>query len=481
MALHPVLELDAVALAAAIRARKVSCVEVMSATLDQVARVNPAVNAIVELRERAELLAEARACDDELARGEPRGPLHGFPQAIKNLEPVRGMKTSMGFAPLRDFVPPEDGIMPERVRRAGAIFIGRTNTPEFGLGSHTYNKVHGVTRNAYDPTKSAGGSSGGAAVALALRMLPVADGGDYGGSLRNPAGWNNVFALRPSIGRVPANARDLWLPSMGVLGPMARSVPDLALLLGVQAGYDARAPLSLDAGDLALAELDLARDFRGTRIAWSGDLGGAVPFEPGVLETCAGALRTFEDMGCVVDEANPDFSIESVWRAWVTLRAWQGGSGLLDVYKSPALRAHMKPEAIFEVESGAKLRAYDVSAASIVRSQWTEAVRAFLETYDYWILPTAQLFPFDVELDWPHEIAGRKMETYHEWMKVVLPATMAGNPVVAAPAGFGAGGLPIGLQIVGRARAERACLELAHAYDRRTRWTEQRLPPALAG
>jgi amidase len=268
---------------------------------------------------------------------------------------------------------------------------------------------------------------------------------------------------------------------MGVLGPMARSVPDLALLFGVQAGYDARAPLSLDAGDLELATLDLARDFRGTRIAWSGDLGGAVPFEPGVLETCAGALRTFEDMGCVVEQANPDFSVESVWRAWLTLRAWQGGSGLLDVYKSPALRAHMKPEAIFEVESGAKLSAYDVSAASIVRSQWTEAVRVFLETYDYWILPTAQLFPFDVELDWPHEIAGRKMETYHEWMKVVLPATMAGNPVVAAPAGFGARGLPIGLQIVGRARSERACLELAHAYDRRTRWTEQRLPPALAG
>jgi amidase len=387
----------------------------------------------------------------------------------------------MGFAPLRDFVAPADGVMVERMRRAGAIFIGRTNTPEFGLGSHTFNKVHGATRNPYDPTKSAGGSSGGAAVALALRMLPVADGGDYGGSLRNPAGWNNVLALRPSIGRVPSSARDLWLPSMGVLGPMARSVPDLALLFGVQAGYDARAPLSLYAGDLALERLDLARDFRGARIAWSGDMGGGLPFEPGVLDTCRAALRDFEDMGCVVEEANPDFSVDAVWRAWLVLRAWQAGSGLADVYKSPALRAHMKPEAIFEVESGAKLSAYEVSDASLVRSRWSEAVRAFFERYDFWILPTAQLFPFDVGLDWPREIAGRRMETYHEWMKVVLPVTMFGGPVVAAPAGFGPTGLPIGIQIVGPLRAERACLELAHAYDERTRWVAKRPPALLEG
>jgi amidase len=479
MALHPILELGGVALAAALRGREVSCVELMRATLAQIERLNPTVNALVALRDPDELLAEARERDDELARGEARGPLHGFPQAIKDLEPVRGMKTSMGFAPLRDFVAPADGVMVERMRRAGAIFVGRTNTPEFGLGSHTFNAVHGATSNPYDPTRSAGGSSGGAAVALALRMLPVADGGDYGGSLRNPAGWNNVFALRPSIGRVPSSARDLWLPSMGVLGPMARSVPDLALLLGVQAGYDPRAPLSLDASDLALDRLDLRRDFRGARIAWSGDMNGYLPFEPGVLETCSAALGVFAEMGCVVEEANPDFSIDAVWRAWLTLRAWQAGSSLLDVYGNPALRAHMKPEAVFEVESGAKLGAYEVSAASLVRSRWSEAVRAFFERYDFWILPTAQLFPFDVTLDWPREIAGRRMETYHEWMKVVLPATMFGGPVVAAPAGFGPAGLPIGLQIVGPLRAERACLELAHAYDERTRWVSRRRPALL--
>jgi amidase len=478
MAANAIVAMSAVELAAAIRARTVSCVEVMTATLDHVARLNPEVNAIVALRERGELVAEAQSLDHELARGGYRGPLHGFPQAIKDLEPVKGMKTSMGFAPLRDFEAPADGIMVERMRRAGAIFIGRTNVPEFGLGSHTYNKLHGVTRNAYDQTRSAGGSSGGAAVALALRMLPVADGSDYGGSLRNPAGWNNVFALRPSFGRVPSNTRDAWLPSMGVLGPMARSVPDLALLLGVQAGYDARAPLSLD-GDLGLESLDLERDFKGARIAWSGDMNGYLPFEAGVLETCSDALVAFGDLGCEIEEANPSFAMDAVWRAWLTLRAWQAGTGLLDIHRNASLRPHMKPEAVFEVESGAKLTAYEVSAASAVRSQWYEAVRMFFERYDYWILPTAQLFPFDVSLDWPHEIAGRKMETYHEWMKVVLPVTMSGCPALAAPAGFDSRGLPIGIQIVSRNHAERACLELGHAYDKLTGWVAKRPPELL--
>jgi amidase len=293
---------SATALGQAIREKRVSCVEVMTATLDHIERLNPKVNAIVNMRDRAALLAEARERDDDMARGNYRGALHGFPQAIKDLEPMKGMPTTMGSPLLRNFMAPADSIMVERMRAAGAIFVGRTNTPEFGLGSHPYNPVHGRTLNAYDQTKSAGGSSGGAAVAVALRMLPVADGSDYGGSLRNPAGWNNIFALRPSIGRVPSNARDAWLPSMGVLGPMARSVPDLALLLDVQAGHDPRAPLSLH-GALDLGRLD--RDMKGARIAWGGDFGGYLPFEPGVLETCKAALRTFEDLGCIVEEATP--------------------------------------------------------------------------------------------------------------------------------------------------------------------------------
>jgi amidase len=406
------------------------------------------------------------------------GPLHGLPIAVKDLAPVKGMPMAMGSRILKDFIPPADGIMVERLRAAGAILIGKTNTPEFGLGSHTYNAVYGATRNAYDQTRSAGGSSGGAAVALALRMLPVADGSDYGGSLRNPAGWNNVFGFRTSYGVVPPDARDAFLPSMGVLGPMARNVSDLAMLLAVQAGHDARAPLSM-AGDGARFAGRLERDHKGKRIAWVGDFKGHLPYEPGVLDLCRGALATFEQMGCIVEEAQPDFSIEAVWRAWRTLRAWQSGSALLAWYEDPAKRALMKPEAIFEVESGLALSAFDITAASVVRTEWYQAVRRFFETYDYFILPTAQLFPFALELDWPREIAGREMETYHEWMKGVLPVTMAGCPAIGAPAGFDARGLPMGIQIVGPNQADLACLQLAYAYDTATAWATRRPPPLL--
>ena len=361
------------------------------------------------------------------------------------------------------------------MRRAGAIFIGKTNTSEFGLGSHTYNPVYGATRNAYDQTRSAGGSSGGAAVSLALRMLPVADGSDYGGSLRNPAGWNNVFGFRTSYGLVPSEARDVWLPSMSVIGPMARTVADLAMLLGVLAGYDSRVPLSR-AIDGSRFRGRLEREFKRKRIAWAGDFKGYLPFEPGVLDICKAALRTFESMGCVVEEAQPDYSVDAVWRAWLQLRAWQAGGSLLVYYNDPVKRALMKPEAIFEVESGMKLTAFDITAASEVRTEWYQAVRQFFQKYD--IVQTAQLFPFDVNIHWPQEIAGQKMETYHEWMKGVLPITMSGCPALAAPAGFNDQGLPIGIQIVAPNHAELACLQLGHAYDRATAWPTRR-PPSL--
>ena len=481
-ATHPsdIVMLDAVPLAHAIRFRQVSCVEVMSAYLDHIEALNPKVNAIVARQDRSALLAQARERDAQLPRGTPMGPLHGLPIAVKDLAPVKGMPMTMGSPILKDFMPPADSIMVERLRQAGAIIIGKTNTPEFGLGSHTYNPVYGATRNAYDQTRSAGGSSGGAAVALALRMLPVADGSDYGGSLRNPAGWNNVFGFRTSYGLVPPDARDAFLPSMSVIGPMARNVADLAMLLAVQAGHDPRAPLSMP-GDGARFVGRLERDHKGKRVAWAGDFKGAVPYEPGVLDLCKSALATFEAMGCIVEEAQPDFSIERVWRAWVTLRAWQSGSNLLAWYDDPEKRALMKPEAVFEVESGRKLSAFDISAASVVRTEWYQAVRKFFATYDYFILPTAQLFPFAVELDWPREVAGRKMETYHEWMKGVLPVTMSGCPALAAPAGFDARGLPMGIQIVGPNQADLACLQLASAYDTATAWATRRPPPLLGG
>ena len=473
------LMMDATALSAAIRTKRVSCVELMQATLAHIARLNPQVNAIIDLRDGNELLAEARARDDDIARGLYRGALHGFPQAIKNLEPVKGMRMTMGSPLLKDFVAPADSIMVERMRNAGAIFIGRTNTPEFGFGSHTYNPVHGRTHNAYDQGVSAGGSSGGAAVAVALRMLPVADGSDYGGSLRNPAGWNNIFALRPSIGRVPTTPRDVWMPTMSVLGPMARNVPDLALLLDVQAGFDSRAPSSLD-GKLDLNPAALDANMKGKRIAWCGSFGGQIPFEPGVLELCRTALKSFENMGCIVDEAIPDYPLDKVWRAFLATRAWHGGSGIVNLYQDPERRAHLKPEAIFEIESGAKLSAYDLSAASMTRTHWYEAVRKLFERYDYFVLPTAQVFPFDVTLDWPKEIAGHKMQTYHEWMKVAIAITMTACPAAAVPAGFSANGLPMGLQLVAPIHGELACLQLAHAYDKATNWTAKRMPKLLS-
>ena len=473
-----IVMLDAVALAGAIRSRQVSCVEVMEGCLDQIERLNPKVNAIVALRDRDVLLAEARERDAQLASGEQIGPLHGFPHAVKDLQPVKGLPMTQGSPILKNFMPPADSVMVDRLRRAGVIFVGKTNTPEFGLGSNTYNSVYGITRNAYDQSRSAGGSSGGAAVALALRMLPLADGSDFGGSLRNPAGWNNVLGFRTSYGLVPADGRDAWLPSMGVLGPMARNVADLAMLLAVQAGYDARVPLSMDA-DAGALRAPLARDFKGTRIAWVGDFGGYIPYAPGVLELCRAALKSFEAIGCEVEDAQPDYPIDAVWRAWLTLRAWQSGSALLAFYNDPAKRVLMKPEAVFEVESGRRLSAYDIAAASAVRTEWYHAVRRFHETYDFFIVPTAQLFPFDASLDWPKEIAGRKMETYHEWMKGVLPVTMAGGPALAVPAGFNQEGLPIGIQIVGPNHAELACLQLANAYEQETNWTRRRLPPLL--
>jgi amidase len=473
-----IVMLDALTLADAIRSRQISCVEVMTAYLDHIEKINPRVNAIVALQDRPALLAQSEERDRQVKRGELLGPLHGFPHAVKDLEPVKGIRTTMGSPIYKDFVPAADGIMVERLRNAGAVFIGKTNTPEFGLGSHTYNPVYGPTRNAYDQSRSAGGSSGGAAVSLALRMLPVADGSDFGGSLRNPAGWNNVFGFRTSSGVVPANEQDGFFPSMSVVGPMARNIPDLAMLLSVQAGYDSRVPQS-SVGDGSVFQRRLESDLKHKRIAWSGDFRGYLPFEPGVLDVCRNALKVFEAMGCTVEEAQPDYSIDSVWRAWLTLRAWQSGGGLLAYYKDPRKRALLKPEAIFEVESGLKLTAFDVSAATAVRTEWYQAVRRFFETYDYFIVPTAQLFPFDVNLHWPHEIAGIKMETYHEWMKCVLPITMSGCPALAAPAGFGNGGLPVGIQIVGPMHSELSCLQLAFGYDTATSWSSKHLPALL--
>jgi amidase len=415
-----------------------------------------------------------------MACGERLGWMHGFPQAIKDLAATKGIPTTLGSPLFKDVVPNADAVFVERMKRAGAIVIGKTNTPEFGLGSQTYNSVFGATLNAYDQTKTAGGSSGGAAAALALRMLPVADGSDHAGSLRNPAAFNNVFGLRPCYGRVPSNTEEVFLPQLGVAGPMARTVADLAQLLAIQSGYDARVPLSVEQ-DPGRFAAPLETHVKGRRLGWLGDLGGHLPMEPGVLDLCRGGLRAFEDLGCIVEEVTPEFDPERIWQAWLVLRQWQVGANLAEAYKDPAKRALMKPEAQWEIEQGLTRSAFDISKASAVRSAWYQTARRLFDRYDYLLLPSAQVFPFDAATHWPKEVEGRAMDTYHRWMEVVIPVTMSGCPAIGVPVGFDERGLPMGLQIVGPNHGERAVLEIAHAYEQATGWVGKALPPLLQG
>ncbi|MBK1663939.1 amidase [Rhodospirillum rubrum] len=471
---------DARALSRRIHDRAVSCREVMAATLARIDRFNPAVTALVSLRDREDLLREADAKDALLDRGLSQGPLHGFPQAPKDLAATRGIATTRGSPLFRHQIPKQDAIFVERLRAGGAIFVGKTNTPEFGLGSQTYNPVFGATGNAYDPRLTAGGSSGGAACALALGMLAVADGSDMMGSLRNPAAFNNVFGFRPSAGRVPHGVvPDLFFQQLGYDGPMGRSVADLALLLSVMAGFDARAPQSL-AGDPAVFAQPLEGSVAGVRVGWLGDLGGHLAFEPGILELCQGALATLGDLGCVVDEATAGFPLDALWTAWTDLRSFLVAGDLGALYADPVKRAQMKPEAIFEIERGLALSGAEVFAASARRSAWYRRMLVLFERFDVLALPSAQVFPFDHATPWPRAIDGRAMDSYHRWMEVVVPASMAGVPVISVPAGFNAAGLPMGLQVIGKPRDDLSLLRLAHAYDLATRWPARRPPPVLS-
>jgi amidase len=475
-----IVQADAIELARRIKSREWSCREVMQAYLRQIEQFNPLVNAIVSQQDAELLLTESDDRDGRLARGEYLGWMHGFPQAVKDLTATKGIVTSFGSPVYAKFVPHQDALLVERIKRAGAIVIGKTNVPEFGLGSQTFNPVFGPTLNAYDTSKTSGGSSGGAAVALAMRMLPVADGSDLMGSLRNPAGFNNVFGMRPSFGRVPGvPAPDVFLQQLGTAGPMARTVTDLAMLLSVQAGFDQQAPLSIQQ-DPAIFTGSLQRDFKGARIAWLGDLDGYLAMEPGVLALCESALKDFETIGCTVEAAQPDFAPERLWDAWLVLRHWTVASGAAgELYQSPEKRAKLKPELIWEIEAGLQLSARDVHKASVGRSAWYQAVSKLFETYDYLVLPSAQVFPFDARTQWPEEINGQPMDTYHRWMEVVVPGTMSGCPAISVPAGFNSAGLPMGLQIIGKAQADFAVLQLAYSYEQATQWVQKRRPPLL--
>jgi amidase len=456
---------SAVELGRMIAGREVSVTEVVTAFLDRVDQVNGAVNAIVSLRPRDDVLAEARAADASLAAGARPGPLFGLPIAVKDLALTKGLRTTFGSRIFADFVPEEDSYVVERMRAAGAIIIGKTNVPEFGFGSQTYNEVFGATRNAIDRRLTSGGSSGGAAVALALDMLPLADGSDMCGSLRNPAGWNNIFGFRTSPGRIAVGpSNELFLSQMGVKGPMARSVADLGLLLEVHAGYDPRSPLSL-AEPFARMAGERPRD-RPWRVAWLGDLGGYLAMEDGVLDVCEQALARASNGAFRVDAFVPEFDFEPLWRAFVKLRHATGGAALQVHYDNPAQRPLLKPEAVWEAEGAFSLTAAEIYAASMLRSQWFKAVMALLDRFDLLVLPTAQVFAFDVGVHWPAEIAGRRMDSYHRWMEVTSYATMAGCPALAVPAGFDARGRAMGLQLIGRPRADAEVLSAAADYER---------------
>lgn len=475
------LALDAADLSRRIAAREVSCAELMQASLARIAALNPRFNAIVSLRDADTLLAEARARDDELARGQRLGWMHGFPIAVKDLSDAQGLPTTFGSPAIGKRPAAGDALFVQRMKRAGAIVIGKTNTPEFGLGSHTFNPVFGTTLNAYEPTRSAGGSSGGAAVALALRMVPVADGSDFGGSLRNPAAWNNVVGFRPSRGRVPAvPAEDAFFQQLGTEGPMGRSVDDVARLLSTMAGWDDRAPLSL-ADTLPDADApDPIGCAHGKRIGWLGSIWPDLPLEAGILPLCEAALKPFEELGCTVEPCTLEFARERNWSAWLRLRQLLTGGKLSALYADPGKRALLKPEAIWEIEQSHALTAAQLYQASANRTALYHAFRKLFERYDYVIAPTAQVFPFDATLAWPASIAGTAMDTYHRWMEIVTPFTLAGLPVASLPVGFGAQGLPMGIQIAGPARADLAVLALARAYEAVTHWTRRIPPPALA-
>ncbi|WP_416426908.1 amidase [Pseudomonas sp. App30] len=466
-------------LAERIRLRQVSCREVMQAYLAHIERFNPLVNALVSLQPAERLLAQADERDAQLAQGVYLGWMHGLPHAIKDLSLTQGIATTLGSPLYRDFIPERDGIMVARIKAAGAIIIGKTNTPEFGLGSQSYNPLFGATGCAFDPSKTAGGSSGGAAAALALHLVPVADGSDMMGSLRNPAAFNNIIGFRPSQGRVPFDdAADLFFDQLGYEGPMGRTVRDTALLLSVQAGHDPRAPLSL-AGDGSEFAAPLARDFKGTRLGWLGDFGGYLPMEHGVTALCEKALGDFQALGCSVEHADLGFSPERLWDCWRTLRHWTVAGSLGKAYQDPAKRAQLKPEAQWEVENGLALSASAVHQAGVTRTDWYRAINALFERYDYLLLPSAQVFPFDKRQHWPAEVAGRSMDTYHRWMEVVIPGTLSGCPVANVQVGFNPQGLPMGMQIIGRHQADFAVLQLAHAYEQASRWFARVPAPVL--
>ena len=460
--------LPAKQLARLIRTRKVSATEVMRAFIAQVERVNPKVNAIVTfLPEQA--LKAAKALD---RRKGAKPPLAGLPIAYKDLVDTKGIRTTRGSLVYQDHVPQKDALLVERLQAAGAITLGKTNTPEFGAGSNTFNKVFGATRNPYDLTKTAGGSSGGAAAAVACGMLPFADGSDLAASLRNPGNYCNVVGFRPTPGRVPTwPAANAW-DTQPVLGPIARTVEDTAFLLAAMAGPDARAPVSIsEPGNVF--NRPLKRSFKKVRVAWTRDFGG-LPVEPAVTAALEPQRKVLESLGCVVEEACPDFA--GATEAFETLRAVS-----FSLRYAPLLKTHramLKDTVIWNIEQGLALDGARIGRAEVLRTELFQRMRTFLEKYEFLLSPVNQLPPFPVDAEYPTEIAGVKLGNYLDWMKSCYYVTITSHPAVSVPAGFTPEGLPVGLQIVGRYRDDFGVLQLAHAFESATQVWKRRPPLA---
>lgn len=460
---------SAVELAGLIRQKKLSACEVMRAHLKQIERWNPRVNAIITLVPEDELMARASAADRALAEGKSPGPLHGLPLAVKDLHQTKGIRTTSGSVLYKDYVPDFDCLVVEREKKAGAIVIGKTNVPEFGLGSQTFNKIFGATLNPYDSKKTCGGSSGGGAVALACGMVPLADGSDMGGSLRNPPNFCNVVGMRPSPGRVPNSPVQLGWFTQGVAGPMARTVADCALFLSALAGFDPRSPLSIDAPAEQFAA-PLHRGFKGVRVAMMKDLG--LPWEPAVRNAFASQRKVFESLGCIVEEAEPDLRDANEcflsWRHW--LLELQFGD-LAESY-GDKLNEYIH----WHVAEGRTLTGAYLSRLEARRTALYQRMREFMERYEFFLLPVNQVLPFDVTLAFPEEIDGTQMENYLAWMKSAYYISAVGNPAISVPCAFSDTNLPIGLQIVGRHHDDWGVLQMAYAFEQATQIAKRRPP-----
>ena len=457
--MNEILNLDATDQLLLLKTKKISARELMIATLDRINSINPTVNAIIAQRDPDILIKEA---DSSLV-----GPLAGLPIAIKDLEETKDVVTTFGSPLFKHFKPTHDSTMVQKLKEAGAIIIGKTNVPEFGLGSNTYNPVYGKTLNPYNLSKSAGGSSGGAAVALATRMLTLADGSDMMGSLRNPAGWNNVYGFRPSFGLVPASKeKESFFTQLSTKGPMARSIRDLELLLSIQTAFDAKDPHST--GPYSKSNKNIGN----LKIGWIADWGGAYKTDPKILELCEKALKEFEKLGHNVIKIDPPFSATALWKSWTTLRSWSILGTYRSLYEDASSKALLKPAVIWEVESALGKSAEDIFRASEIRSEWFRKTAE--SEVDIMALPSAQIFPFDSEIHWPKEILGTKMDTYHRWMEVVIPASLTGLPALSVPVGFGPENTPIGMQLFGHRRKDAIILALAKQYETKISFTSQK-------